>query len=278
MTTTKRALPRPTLKQVQIKQLHTHEAAFQPRSTGLLENHVARLLDALQRGDALDRLAVWEDPETGELIVADGHHRLEAYRRANVTGKIGVEIFKCDRTTAMLIPIKDNAKSRVSMPEDDKRNWAWRMTKEGGWSKAATVSACGVGDGTVGRMRRIMKKLKKRDIELPEGWKAAQAAERGDDNGEWTHEESEEWRNGLIDKADRQFGASLAYLCKTSPEAAGELLALCAGGRLPLVLDGLGYMKVDEDGKPLACDERDFEVDECDTVDEGDELDDGRPF
>ena len=72
MTKTKLALPRPVRRRVSIRKLQTNEAAFQPRGTGLLENHVAKLMDALQRGDELDPIAVWQDPATDGLIVADG--------------------------------------------------------------------------------------------------------------------------------------------------------------------------------------------------------------
>ncbi len=252
MTKTKLSLPRPARRSVQISQLQARESEFQPRGSGLAENHVAALVDALERGGVLDRMAVWEDPDSGTLIVADGHHRLAAYRRKRWTGPVPVEVFKCDMVTARLIPIRDNAKDRLPLSREDKGNWAWRLVVAGGLTKADTAAACGVSERSVAYMRRTLKQLGETGADVPQSWAEAQAMLRGDDPAEWNDDARDEWRRAMIDDADRQFGASLSHLCQRSPEAAAELLQRCAGGKLAEIADWLGYRPAsgDDDSNP----------------------------
>lgn len=247
MTKTKLSLPRPSRRNVQISQLQTYESEFQPRGAGMAENHVAALADALERGGTLDRMAVWEDPDSGMLIIADGHHRLAAYRRKRWTGPVPVEVFKCDMATARLIPIRDNAKDRLPLSREDKSNWASRLVIAGGLTKAYTAAACGVSERTVAYMRRALKQLGDIDADVPGSWAEAQAMLRGDDPAEWDDDARDEWRRAIIDDADRQFGASLSHLCQRSSEAAAELLQRCAGGKLAEIADWLGYCPASDD-------------------------------
>ncbi|MFV0489542.1 MAG: ParB N-terminal domain-containing protein [Vibrio fluvialis] len=248
MTSKKLALPRPSRRNVPMGRIETREEAFQPRGSGLQANHVAALCDVLERGDVLDPIAVWEDPDSGALVVADGHHRLAAYRQQRQSKPIPVLVFACDYRTAMLIPVRDNAKNRLALSHEDKSNWAWRIVNEGGHSKANIAKMCGVSARTVAYMRAALKKLQDAGEDVPNTWPEAQRAMRGDDPTEWTEADRDEWKRGLVAKADRQFGASLAHLCKQSTEAAAELLERCAGGDLGSILDHLGYGPVDEDG------------------------------
>lgn len=96
MTTNKKVgLPRPAPRIVAIDRVLTDEDAFQPRGGGLNEAHVAGLVEVLKLGQKLDPLGMWEDPETGKLTVADGHHRLEAYPRHGKAKGIPVEVYRC---------------------------------------------------------------------------------------------------------------------------------------------------------------------------------------
>lgn len=251
MTKTKLALPRPARRNVQISQLQTREGEFQPRGSGLAENHVAALADALERGGALDRIAVWEEPDSGALVVADGHHRLAAYQRKRWTSPVPVEVFRCDMATARLIPIRDNAKDRLPLSREDKGNWAWRLVIAGGLTKAETAAACGVSDRTVAYMRKTLRELNEADMVVPQSWAEAQAMLRGDEPGEWDDDARAEWQRTLIDKADRQFGASLSHLCQQSPEAAAELIQRCAGGKLAVIAEWLGLVPSNEDDEDL---------------------------
>lgn len=241
----KLGLPRPAPRTVQIDRILTDEETFQPRGGGLNEAHVTALLEVLRQGSQLDPLCLWEDPATGALTVADGHHRLEAYRRHGRARGIPVAVYRCDRQTALLIPIQDNAKARLPLSYDDRANWAWKLTVEGEQSKATVVASCGISDGTVAHMRRVWRELRARGEDAPKTWWEAQMLHKGDEDREWSEEERDEWRQGLVNKAHRQFGAALADLIRRSPEAAAELLDKCGGRLLPSVLDHLGYTRAD---------------------------------
>jgi len=245
MSKTERTLPAPARRRIPINQLRTREADFQPRTAGLHANHVAALADVLSRGGQLDPVAVWEDPATEELVVADGHHRLEAYRRQRHIGSVPALVFRCDRRTAALIPMADNVKNRLQLCHTDKANWAWRMTRDGEWSKAQTRDTCGISDGTVATMRRAKKALRDRGESLPDTWERARAAWQNESPSDWTEEQREAWLEELVARADHNFGSSLTHLIKQSPEAAASLLERCAGGQLATVLDYIGFVEAD---------------------------------
>ncbi|MGR3700673.1 MAG: hypothetical protein ACU0A4_01185 [Paracoccaceae bacterium] len=249
----KAGLPRPTPRTVQIGRVQTDEDTFQPRGGGLNEAHVAALLEVLKQGSQLDPLCLWEDPSTGALTVADGHHRLEAYRRHGKSRNIPANVYRCDKGTALLIPIRDNAKARLPLTYNDRANWAWKLTVEGEQSKATVVASCGISDGTVAHMRRVWRELRAKGEEGPRTWWEAQMLHKGGEDQEWSDEERDEWQQGLVQRAHRQFGVALADLMKRSPEAAAELLALCGGRQLDSVLDYLGYTRVDEEDELGVC-------------------------
>lgn len=252
MTTQKKGgLPRPAPRKVRIDCILTDEETFQPRGGGLNEAHVSALVEVLKQGSELDPLALWEDPDTRMLTVADGHHRLEAHRRHGKIGQVPAVVYRCDARTALLIPIQDNAKARLPLTYDDRANWAWRLTVEGEQSKAAVVASCAIADGTVAQMRRVRRELAERGEDAPRTWWEAQVLHKGDDRREWSDEERDEWRNGLVNKAHRQYGAALADLIRRSPEAAAELLDKCGGRHLPSVLDHLGYTRADDEEDAL---------------------------
>lgn len=244
-------LPRPVSRKVAIERVLTDEDSFQPRGGGLNEAHVSTLLEVLKQGSAFDPVALWEDPVTGKLTVADGHHRMEAYRRYGKIRHINAVVYCCDLKTALLIPIQDNAKARLPLTYDDRANWAWRLTVQGEQSKAAVVSACCLSDGTVAQMRRVWLKLAERGEDAPRTWWEAQTLHKGDDRQEWTEEQRDEWRQGLVNKAHGQFGAALADLIRRSPEAAADLLDRCGGRLLPIVIDHLGYTRAEDEEDAL---------------------------
>ena|GEM_PF-2873063 len=59
--------------------------------------------------------------------------------------------------------------------------------------------------------------------DIPETWLVARAQANGGNPRDWSEEDREEWIQGMVVKADRQFGASLADLVRRCPEAAAGL-------------------------------------------------------
>lgn len=246
----KTTLPSPMLQTIRLDCILTDEDTFQPRGGGMNESHVAALVDALNRGQTLDPIAVWKNPETGQLTVTDGHHRLEAFRRTK-TGKVQAWVYCCGRELAPLIAIRDNAKTKLPLTYDDKANYAWKLTMEEKLSKEVIVDHCGVSDGTVGNMRRVWKSLRAQGGEdVPKTWRAAQKQLRGGDPREWSEEDYKIWEAEELERADRQIGASLSALIKRSPEVGGLLVERCAGRQLEPMLGYIGFGpfdKIDDD-------------------------------
>lgn len=242
----KSPLPSPVRKRVSLDRIETRPDTFQPR-TSLNERHVMELVEVLKRGQDFDPVSIWEEPDTKALVIADGHHRVEAYKRYGKKGLIGAEVFSCPLSSALLIPIRDNAKARLPMSYDERANWAWGLTVRTDHSKATVVSVCVISDGTVSYMRQVKKSLEAKGEELPETWSEARTLAQGKDPKEWSPTDRDEWIQGLVRKADHEFGASLADLTRRCPEAAAELLERCAGGRLEAIMDHLGYVRNGEE-------------------------------
>lgn len=241
----KRGLPKPQTRLVPIVELTTDEATFQPRFGGLRSDHVARLADSLRRGAELDPPEVWQNPETGVLVVADGHHRLAAHREIYPGGKTRVRVYRCELKDAMVLPMLENVKDRLPLTYEEKATQAWQRVCAADWSKREIKQRCGVSDGTVARMRRIKLGLQEREEELPKNWREAQDLHDGKEPREWSASRREEWIREQTEKAERAFGGKLADLIRRCPSAAGTLIEKCAGGKLEGMLDEIGYVPHD---------------------------------
>lgn len=250
-------LPKPQMKRVLIADLTTDEATFQPRFGGLRADHVAKLEDTLRRVGELDPPEVWQNPETGVLVVADGHHRLAAYQEVNPGGKIQVRVYRCELKAAMVLPMLENVKDRLPLTYGEKANQAWQRVCAQDWSKNEIKQRCGVSDGTVARMRRIRRVLSGRGDDLPRSWGEAQLLHDGKEPGEWSASRREEWILEQAESADKAFGRKLADLIRRCPDAAGILIERCAGGQLEAMLDGIGYVLHDFEGELSSTDDCD---------------------
>lgn len=230
MATINTGLPHPKKKRVRLSALKTDEATFQPRFHGVMANHVEKLIDVLRRGEELDPMRVWKEPKTGNLIVADGHHRLEAYRQSRSDkSTVTVEIYECGLTTALVIPIAENAKDRLSLSYNEKANRAWKLTVETKMSKARVAAACAISERTVGYQRKVKRQLSEDTELMPDTWKRAMRQAEGRDGSEYSDEQRQEAMEAEIKKADEQIGATLTELFQRWPEAAMALVIRCAG-------------------------------------------------
>ncbi len=139
-------------------------SVFQPRQLdGRLaedEAHVRTLCQAIgsaERPKYLDPIQVWWGGDRWYVI--DGHHRLQAYDRLGINQDIPVVVFEGDLDAAMAQSAAANSKDRLVMRNDDKLNYAWRLTIVSMLSKQKIVDACAVANGTVGNMRKVKAAL-----------------------------------------------------------------------------------------------------------------------
>ena len=139
-------------------------SVFQPRQLeGRLaedEAHIRTLVQAVgtpERPKYLDPVTVWWGGDRWYVI--DGHHRLVAYKRAGINSRIPVTVFEGNVDEAMAQSAAANSKDRLIMRQDDKMNFAWRLTLVSDLSKQQVVDACSVSYGSVGNMRKVKSVL-----------------------------------------------------------------------------------------------------------------------
>lgn len=151
-------------KEVEPNKIKRMVSLFQPREL------IGRLLEDEQHLNALER-AVGKPPNHRMLdpmlvwwcgegwMVLDGHHRLEAYKRAGVKAPVPVEIFEGSIEDALLESAARNSKDKMPMRQADKVNRAWRMVCITTKSIKQIADACQVGTTTISNMRKVKKLL-----------------------------------------------------------------------------------------------------------------------
>ena len=101
----------------------------QPR-TQINKKHVDELTDVLSRNRFTDKIGAFKDPDTKELVLVSGFHRLAAYRRVDET-KV-----KCDGTCLD----KDKTCSLQQRKKNSENTWVESDPPEGtsSWVKVKT--------------------------------------------------------------------------------------------------------------------------------------------
>lgn len=122
----KQSTDRPARKQVSLRGITTKTETFQFRHVEVDQHHVDELATVLETGRPLDRLTLWTDPETGELVVVDGHHRLAAYRQVGWRKKVPVAAHSCGIEEARLFALRENGKTRLPLTRDERIEAAQR--------------------------------------------------------------------------------------------------------------------------------------------------------
>jgi ParB-like chromosome segregation protein Spo0J len=159
LTTKGRPSTEPAFVELLVHQIKLQPELFQPRefSYGFREvdkDHVKKLKRAIDIVGELDPIVVVKLGR--KWVCVDGHHRLEAYRAVNWQGQIKCEWFSGTVREAMDESMSRNKKDRLNVPQADRLEEAWKRVLLGGWSKSEIVKLCGVGDGTVAFMRRVV--------------------------------------------------------------------------------------------------------------------------
>ncbi len=139
---------------------------FQPRRPGwgtrtLETKHVNKLAVRISRKGELDPVLV---VKLGQVwIVVDGHHRIAAYLKQKWKAPIRCEWFAGTVREAMDVSLSRNEKTHLEVDQGDKQEAAWTRTlldwngKSWSTSKTNVVELTGCGEGTVAKMRRVVK-------------------------------------------------------------------------------------------------------------------------
>ena len=150
------------LKELPIREIYVDRGTFQwrvPKYNKVeSEEHLRTLIRALKStGEPLEPLLVF--PIRGRFFVIDGHHRLDAYRKARWKGPIPVDVFEGTFDEARLAALAGNTKDKLRLSGPEKKEAAWKLVNEDKLSKAQIVKLGVASDGTVSTMRKVRKKL-----------------------------------------------------------------------------------------------------------------------
>ncbi len=224
MAIEKQGVNRPKRMRLPLKQLKTEPDTFQFREFETLEDHVRSLTDAIRTGNELDPMTVWKRGEDDHVIV-DGHHRYAAYTAAEYAKPIPVVVHECGETDAVLLALNENTKTKLPMTKTERDNAAWRLVcSDHQLSKAQTVKATGISDGTVAKMRRTRKALDDQEVELPDTWWMAMRALKGIEQQEWDEDMQEQVIEARAKTLDDAIGKELGRMGSLQWEAVARVL------------------------------------------------------
>lgn len=227
---------RPT--ELPLGRITTEPAVFKLRVGELWEHHLSDLGQALKVPKDLDPVTVM--PCGLGFVLTDGHHRLEAYRRAG-RSTIPVRYFEGSPRDARASAIRQGVKAVVPLTTQEKSNLAWQNLLSGAYSLAAIARMVGVSRQTMDNMSKARKGLGERAIAISEWWKAQQALKdlEGSADVQMSPEDWETYEREraavLADKLRKAFGHKL----QRNLNITAHVLAVHLGERLPLLVDCL---------------------------------------
>jgi ParB-like chromosome segregation protein Spo0J len=168
------------VQQLPLITLQTDDA-FQPRNGRMVpfreqtgvdsrsEAHIGTMRLVLEAAQSVELEPVLVAEIDGHLYVVDGHHRLQAYRRAQ-RDTVPVRVMPLDRQRAVLVSKLANCEARaLEMHAEQRRDAAWQylaaVTRRGaerlptGESLRAIAGRFGVSRDTIGRMVKQLPKV-----------------------------------------------------------------------------------------------------------------------
>jgi ParB-like chromosome segregation protein Spo0J len=220
----------PTPERVLLSALTRAPEAFNVRGEPLVEYQLHHLGRALAvQGDLTPILVL---PIGRSLLIVDGHHRAEAYRRAKREA-IPVEVFNGSVREAVLEAAARNTRTVLPMDNRQRQDLAWRLVNCD-FTLNQITRATGIARSQVGIMRKVKRALG--NDAAGRSWGEARNLANGREPIEYTHDEREEmmstWQQNLADRFRRAFGNRLAK----QPAITAGALAIYLGRSLPEVV------------------------------------------
>jgi hypothetical protein len=243
--------PAPPVTHLNRKEIHAaEEGVFQWRRYGRDQfrsaSHITTLARALNTmGEPFEPILVF--PAGDRFFVIDGHHRLAAYDHAGWNAPIPVKVFGGGLEAARLAALQGNNRDKLPMTRTEKFDAAWRLVKEGGFSKSQIVALTAVSLGTVNNMRAKWAEIKavgddrflKMDWAQAQRWKPGDGQDHHDDG--WREKKVQALHDHIVktglatelgkypdfvmealSRIDPDLPATLAY--EAGPEVAGWVL------------------------------------------------------
>lgn len=227
------------------KDIRQEPGLFQARGGELYEPHLSDLASAIGREGRLDPVEVIQIGPQAVLI--EGHHRMEAYRRAKVTEGIPVVYFKGTVEDAVAESGRANTRAKLPMPLRERNDYAWKLVKLGRHSIKETATAANISERQVAIMRKVAKALGDRVFEF-EGWMLALQASKGIAPLTWEPDEIEARKEALAQEYAERLSKAFYTKLTNNPEIAARALALHFGDKLGEVFRELeGYVGQRED-------------------------------
>ena len=208
-----------------LKDLVIDAEEFSPRHLKLDQAHVDVLEHGLELGRPLDRLTVWATD--GKLVLVDGHHRAEAYRRARWKLEVPIFTFEGTLADAHLKAVWLNSKTRLALTTAERADAAWKLVRTPGRPTLEKIAlGTGVSPRTVKTMSVRHQEMKARDIKITGMW----WQDRNELVGTpWTEEEAADWREAraaqIAEKhkgLGREFGVNMDAASRAIARLAGK--------------------------------------------------------
>ena len=142
------------------EEIITRPELFQPREfawrkSDVDKQYAKKLAKHIRHIGELDPIIVVRLGE--QWVCVDGHHRLEGYKIQRWSEKIKCEWFKGTAWDAADLSLHANRGIKLEIPTTDRLENAWKRVVIRRDSKSRIIELCGVSDGTIGKMRRVMK-------------------------------------------------------------------------------------------------------------------------
>lgn len=173
-------------------------AVFQHRNPAdhSSQRHIRELTEAVRAHGDLAPVTVWWSGKAWACL--DGHHRIEAYRRAGRwQGEIPVTAFQGSPSEALALAAQANTQDKLPMTKQEKTRAGWRLVcMGGGLSKATQARAAGVSERLIADMRATRLRLESKGLTPEEiagmTWMEAKNRDAGREGEPWTEEQAEQ--------------------------------------------------------------------------------------